>query len=65
MDLRREKTNQRSKQMTLYDIPYSALGKAMNSLQELAEERGLTDLLQDIVDCKNMTESNLHQLQNL
>ena len=49
----------------LYDIPYSALGNAMNALHELATERGLTDLLQDMVDCKNMIDHNLHQLQNL
>ena len=49
----------------LYDIPYSALGSVMNALQELATERGLTDLLQVMVDCKNTTESNLRQLKNV
>ena len=48
-----------------YDIPYSVLGTVMNTLQELAVERGLTDLLQDMVECKKTTESNLHQLKNV
>ena len=50
---------------SLSAIPYSALGSAMNALQELAAASGLTGLLQDIIYCKNMTEynfQNLHQL---
>ena len=49
----------------LTGISYSALGSAMNALEELAMERGLTGLLQDIIYCKNMTEYNLRQLKNI
>ena len=49
----------------LTSIPYSALGSAMNALQELAAESGLTGLLGDIIECKNMTKYNFENLHNL
>lgn len=50
---------------SLSAIPYSALGSAMNALQDLAAGSGLTGLLQDIIYCKNMTEYNFQNLHSL
>ena len=46
-------------------IPYSALGSAMNAFQDLAAESGLTGLLGDIIECKNMTKYNFENLKNI
>lgn len=46
-------------------IPYSALGSAMNAFQELAAESGITGLLGDIIECKNMTKYNFENLKNI